>query len=119
MAKAWLIELIAATSLEEAAELPTAELAREGPGLVNAVLAALSDDAALMRLRPGGNLAWLTARSATFTGADRAGAAVRAAEALRRATQAAILHEARLDAATTAELADRLARRLDATTPRA
>ena len=74
VAKAWLIELIAATSLEEAVELPSAELAREGPGLVNAVLAALSDDAALMRLRPGGNLAWLTARSNAFTGADRAGA---------------------------------------------
>jgi GGDEF domain-containing protein len=109
VAKAWLIELIAGASLDEAVELPSADFAREAPGLVNAVLAALADDGALMRLAPGGNLAWLTARSANFTGAEQAGGAVRAAEGLRRATQAAILHEARLDAATTAELADRLA----------
>ncbi|MCW2992151.1 MAG: hypothetical protein JWM73_2745, partial [Solirubrobacterales bacterium] len=41
VAKAWLIELIAASSLDEAAALPAAELAREGPGLAAAVLAAL------------------------------------------------------------------------------
>jgi diguanylate cyclase (GGDEF)-like protein len=109
VAKAWLIELIAGATLEEAVALPTSELAREGPGLAAAVLSALSDDAALMRLAPGGNLAWLSARTATFTGSGGAGAAVRAAEALRRAVQAAILTEARLDATTTAELADRLA----------
>lgn len=109
MVKTWLIELIAGASLEEAVELPSAELAREGPGLAAAVLAALADDAALMRLAPGGNLAWLSARTASFTGAGGAAGAVRAAEALRRATQSAILTEARLDATTTAELADRLA----------
>lgn len=107
--KAWLIELIAGTSLEAAAALPTAELAREGPELAAAVLAALSGDAALVRLAPGGDLTWLAARSASFTGSAGAGAAVRAAEALRRATQAAILAEGRLDPTTTAELADRLA----------
>jgi len=109
VAKAWLIELIAGASLEAAVELPTAELAREGPGLAAAVLAALADDTALMRLAPGGNLAWLSARTASFTGSAGAAGAVRAAEALRRATQSAILTEARLDAVTTAELADRLA----------
>jgi GGDEF domain-containing protein len=109
VAKAWLIELIAGASLEEAAALPAGELAREGPGLASAVLTALADDTSLRRLAPGGNLAWLCARAATFTGSVGAGAAVRAAEALRRATQAAILAEARLDATTTAELADRLA----------
>lgn len=109
MAKAWLIELIAGAPLEAAVELPTSELAREGPGLAAAVLAALADDTALMRLAPGGNLAWLSARTAGFTGATGAAGAVRATEALRRATQAAILTEARLDAVTTAELADRLA----------
>ncbi|MFL5845030.1 MAG: GGDEF domain-containing protein [Solirubrobacteraceae bacterium] len=109
VAKAWLIELIAGSTLEDAVALPTAELAREGPGLAAAVLAALADDTALMRLAPGGNLAWLSARSASFTGSAGAAAAVRAAEALRRATQSAILTEARLDAVTTAELADRLA----------
>lgn len=109
VAKAWLIELIAGASLDEAAALPTAELAREGPGLAAAVFAALSDDAALMRIAEGGNLAWLSARAAHLAGSAGPAGAVRAAEALRRATQSAILAEARLDAATTAELADRLA----------
>lgn len=109
VAKAWLVELVAEATLEEAAALPTAELAREGPGLAAAVVAALSDDGALMRLAPGGNLAWLSARVAEVAGSAGVGGAVRAAEALRRATQATILAQARLDAATTAELADRLA----------
>ena len=109
VAKAWLIELIAGATLEEAVALPTDELAREGPGLAAAVMTSLSDDTSLRRLAPGGNLAWLCARAATFTGSSGAGAAVRAAEALRRATQASIHAEARLDAVTTAELADRLA----------
>lgn len=106
VAKAWLIELIAATSLEEAVRLPSAELAREGPALVDAVIAALSDDGALTGLAAGGEVAWLSSGGA---GASSAGGAVRAAEALRRATQAAILDAARLDALTIAELADRLA----------
>lgn len=109
VAKAWLIELIAGAPLEAAAELPTADLAREGPGLAAAVLAALADDTALVRLAPGGDLAWLSERTAGFTGSSGAAGAVRTAEALRRATQSAILTEARLDAVTTAELADRLA----------
>ena len=109
MAKAWLVELIAGASLEDAVDIPTGELVREGPGLAAAVLAALADDTALRRLAPGGNLAWLSARAAALTGMGAAPGAVRAAEALRRATQSAILTEARLDATTTAELADRLA----------
>jgi GGDEF domain-containing protein len=109
VAKAWLVELIAGSTLEDAATLPTAELAREGPGLAAAVVEALSDDAALKRLAPGGNLAWLSARAASLAGASGPAGAVRAAEALRRATQAAILTEGRIDATTTAELADRLA----------
>lgn len=109
VAKAWLIELVAAGSLDDAAELPAADLAREGPGLAGAVLAALGDDAALRRLALGGNLAWLAARAAAVTGAGGPGAAVRAVECLRRATQSAILTTGRLDAVSTAELADRLA----------
>jgi GGDEF domain-containing protein len=109
VAKAWLIELIAGVSLDEAVALPTAELAREGPGLAAAVVAALSDDGAMKRIAEGGNLAWLSARAAHLSGSGGPSAAVRAVEALRRATQASILAEVRLDAATTAELADRLA----------
>jgi hypothetical protein len=109
VAKAWLVELIAGASLEDAVGVPVAELAREGPGLASAVLEALSDDPALMRLADGGNLAWLSARAALLAGSTGPRGAVRAVEALRRATQAAILTAGRLDATTTAELADRLA----------
>ncbi len=109
VAKAWLIELVAGCTLDEAAALPTAELAREGPGLAAAVLAALSDDTALRRLAPGGNLDWLSGRAASLAGATGAGGAVRACEALRRATSSSIHASGRLDAATTADLADRLA----------
>ena len=109
VAKAWLLELVAGASLEEAAALPTADLAREGPGLAAAVLAALSDDTALGRLAPGGNLDWLSARAASLAGATGAGGAVHACEALRRATLASIMAAGRLDATTAADLADRLA----------
>lgn len=109
VAKAWLLELVAGASLEEAAALPAAELAREGPGLAAAVLAALSDDTALRRLAPGGNLDWLSARAAALAGATGAGGAVHACEALRRATLSSILEAGRLDGATAADLADRLA----------
>jgi GGDEF domain-containing protein len=109
VAKAWLVELIAGATLEEAVAVPTGELAREGPGLADAVFQALSDDVALMRLAPGGNLAWLSARASVLAGAAAPGGGVRAAEALRRGMQAAILSAGRLDATTTAELADRLA----------
>ncbi len=109
VAKSWLLELVAAASLDDAAALPLAELAREGPGLAAAVVAALSDDVALRRLQPGGNLDWLSARTAALAGAAGPGGAVRAAEALRRAAQAEIRAAGRIDALTAAELADRLA----------
>lgn len=109
VAKAWLIELVAGSTLEEAAGLPTAELASEGPGLAAAVLAALSDDTALRRLAPGGNLDWLSARAASLAGASGARGAVHACEALRRATLSSILAAGRLDAGTAADLSDRLA----------
>ena len=107
--KSWLLELMAASTLEDAVELPVRELAREGPGIAAAVLEALSDDGALRRLAPGGNLGFLSGRAAGLIGPGGPASAVRATEALRRATQAAILAEARLDAPTTAELTDRLA----------
>ena len=109
VAKEWLLELVAGGSLEQAAALPTADLAREGPGLAAAVLAALSDDTALGRLAPGGNLDWLSARAASLAGATGAGGAVHACEALRRATLTSIMAAGRLDAATAVDLADRLA----------
>jgi GGDEF domain-containing protein len=47
LAKAWLVELIERAPLEDAARLPIAEFTRAAPKLCAAVLAALTDDAAL------------------------------------------------------------------------
>jgi diguanylate cyclase (GGDEF)-like protein len=109
VARAWLLELIAGATLEEAGALPTAELVAEGPALAAALLAALSDERALARLAPGGDLAAVCSRAAGLAAPAGGAGAVRAAEALRRATQSSILAAARLDPVTTAELADRLA----------
>ena len=53
VAKGWLLTLVAAAPLAQAASVPAAELARGGPSLCSAVLAALSSDAALDRLVSG------------------------------------------------------------------
>jgi len=109
IAKAWLVELVHDTSLDGAAGLPMAELAREGPGLVGALVEALSDDVALGRLAPGGNLAWLAGRAGRLAGAGDVMAAIAAIESLRRAALTGILEAARLDPTTIALLTDRLA----------
>jgi GGDEF domain-containing protein len=109
VAKAWLLELVADAPLEAAAGLPAADLAREGPGLAGAVVAALGDEAALARLTPGGNLAWLAARAGALAGSPDAASVIGAVEGLRRAVTASLLAAARLDPTTTAEVVDRLA----------
>src|SRR5271156_4056536 len=50
VAKRWLMELMAATPLAAAGALPTTEMARRGPGVCAALLAALGGDEALERL---------------------------------------------------------------------
>jgi hypothetical protein len=96
LAKAWLIELLAAQPLARAAELPVAGIAREGPALCTAAVEALADDVALARL---------PALPSGLSGPD----AVWAAEALRRTLWAALLDELRRPTvAYVSELADRL-----------
>lgn len=107
MAKAWLLELLAHTALEDVAAFPTALVAREGPALCEAVAAAVGDDVALDRLRADGDLGALAARVAALTGAGTPAAVVAAVEALR-----AVLHRAlrsERDAALAADTGDRLA----------
>src|SRR3954453_22070641 len=81
--KAWLIALIDAAPLREAGGVPAGQLAVHGPALCAAVLEALGSEAALDRLRPGGDRAALAARAAQLAGAPGAAAAVAAVEALR------------------------------------
>jgi GGDEF domain-containing protein len=86
VAKGWLVALVDAAPLQAAATVPAAELAAGGPALCAAVLEALGSEAALDRLRPGGDRAELAARAGQLAGAGDGAAAVAAIEALRTAT---------------------------------
>jgi GGDEF domain-containing protein len=86
VAKAWLVALVEAAPLHAAGAVRADQLADEGPALCAAVLEALGSQAALDRLRPGGDRAPLAARAAQLAGADGPVAAVGALEALRSAT---------------------------------
>ena len=90
VAKAWLLELLAARPLADAAELPVADLAARGPGLCAAVLRAVGSRAGLDRLAPGGEAAALAAAAGGLAGARDPAAAVAAVAALRRAVWAAL-----------------------------
>src|SRR4051794_33694771 len=109
VAKAWLLELVAAAPLSAAGGVRMAELAAEGPELCAAVARALGDDQELERLRGDGDMVVLAARAGALAGAADAPAASAAVEALRRAVWDAALGElSRPPAALVADLADRL-----------
>src|SRR4051812_5500813 len=109
LAKAWVLELVAAAPLAASAGLRLDELAAEGPGLCRAVARALGDDEELARLEEGGDLFVVVARAGALAGAGDPASAFRAVEALRRATwEAALGALSRPSAALGADLADRL-----------
>jgi GGDEF domain-containing protein len=102
-AKGWLLALIAARELQDAAAVPTAELARDAPKLCAAILRAVGSDAEL-ELPP------LAARAGAMAGAGSPASAVAAVGLLRGALWEALRAAMPpLDAATTAALAERLA----------
>jgi GGDEF domain-containing protein len=104
VAKAWLLELLAAAPLSAAGGVRVEALAAEGPALCAAVAQALADDEALERLEASG-----AARIGALAGARDAASAFAAVEALRRAMWEAALDElSRPPAALVADLADRL-----------
>src|SRR6185436_9224323 len=115
VAKAWLLELLAARPLADAPELPLADLAARGPDLCAAVLRAVGSRAGLERLAPGGDAAALAAAAGDLAGARDPAAAVAAVAALRRATWTALTAPAgdggigAVDPAATAALAERVA----------
>ena len=117
VAKAWLVELVAAAPLADVAGMPVGELAERGPALCAALLQAVGSRVALDRLAPGGDRSALAATAGDLAGArDPAGAAA-AVAALRRALRAALFRELRdLDAAATAALAERVAHVADVVT---
>jgi hypothetical protein len=69
LAKAWLLELIAARPLGEAARLSTERMGADGPALVAAVIGALVSDRELERLAPEGDLGPLAATAGAIAGA--------------------------------------------------
>jgi GGDEF domain-containing protein len=102
-AKGWLLALIAARDLQDAAAVPTAELARDAPKLCAAILRAVGSDAAL-------DLPPLAARAGAMAGAGTPATAVAAVGLLRGALWESLRATMPpLDAATTAALAERLA----------
>src|SRR4051812_46902649 len=109
LAKAWVLELVAAAPLAASAGLRLDELAAEGPSLCIAVVRALADDEDLARLEEGGDLVGVVARAGALAGAGDPASAFRAVEALRRATwEAALGALSRPSAALVAALANRL-----------
>jgi GGDEF domain-containing protein len=102
-AKGWLLALIAARDLQDAAAVPTAELARDAPKLCAAILRAVGSDAHL-------DLPPLAARAGAMAGAGSPASAIAAVGLLRGALWEALRATMPpLDAATTAALAERLA----------
>jgi GGDEF domain-containing protein len=90
VAKAWLVALVEAAPLQEAGSVPAAALAQEGPALCAAVLEALGSEAALDRLRRGGDRFVLAGRAGQLAGAADPVRAVAALEALRAAAWGAL-----------------------------
>jgi hypothetical protein len=117
VAKAWLLALLAGAPLADAATVPVPALAAEGPALCAAALEAVGDEAALDRLRAGGDRAALAARAGALAGAGDPAAAAAAVAALRRALWRALVRELRdLDEGATAALAERVAHVADVVT---
>jgi GGDEF domain-containing protein len=110
VAKAWLLALVADAPLQQAGAVPAAELARGGPALCGALLAALGSDAELERLIGGDDRPPLGAAAARLTGARTPAALAAGVEALRAAAWRMLRAELR-DAPPelVADLGDRLA----------
>ena len=106
VAKAWLLELVAAAPLEAAADVPAGTLARDAPGFCALVLEALGSEEALDEL-----LAAETPDAvARLAGAVAPAATVGAVEALRRGVWRVLVEgPPGVPAALSSDLADRLA----------
>jgi GGDEF domain-containing protein len=115
LAKAWLLELLHAAPLPDAAAVPVADLAARGPALCAALLEAVGAEDALERLRPGGDRHGLAADARALAGAAGPAATAAAIAALRRALWSALLPALpHPDAAGVAALAERVQHVADA-----
>ncbi|HUE25503.1 MAG TPA: hypothetical protein VMP89_01930, partial [Solirubrobacteraceae bacterium] len=110
LAKGWLMALVEQEPLARAASIATGELTDTGPRICAALAHALTSDAELARIAPGGELEALVARTAELAGAQTAEEASRAVDALRAVLWSAALSAlGNQDGSLVAELAERLA----------
>lgn len=115
LAKGWLLTLIAGAPLARAGTVPAAAMAREAPALCDAAIAALTGDAALERLAPGGDLEPLAAQAGAMTGAEDPAGVVASLAALRASLWHAVAEVLRSpEPELVGALAARLARVCDA-----
>jgi len=91
LARGWLLTLLEDRALEAAAQMPAADLAREAPDLMAAVVRGLASDAELARLSPGGDLHALAARAGALAGAAGAADTAAAIDDMRAVVWAATL----------------------------
>jgi GGDEF domain-containing protein len=103
LTKAWLVALVTRAPLHRAAGVPAGELARGGPALCAALVAALGTDTELERLAELATGLW------TLTAATDAAGVVAGVEALRSVTWRALRVAVEEDADVVGDLADRLA----------
>src|SRR3981081_4312643 len=70
LTKGWLLALLEQAPLDDAPAILAADLARDGPRVCAAVVHALSSDADLQRLEPGGALEAVVSQTGSFAGAQ-------------------------------------------------
>jgi GGDEF domain-containing protein len=90
LAKGWLLALLDRAPLGAAPGIAAGGLSAEGPRVCEAVVAALESDAALDRLRPGGELEELVARTGELAGAPTLESSLAAVDALQATIWAAV-----------------------------
>ncbi|HEX2016172.1 MAG TPA: diguanylate cyclase [Solirubrobacteraceae bacterium] len=110
LARDWLIEMLSAIPLDQAASVPVARLAAEGPALCAAIVRALADDRELGRLGSQGDLGPRAAQAGSLAGASEPPAVAAAVETLRRVLWAATDEQLRRPSPQqVSDLANRLA----------
>ena len=109
LTKGWLLALLEDTPLVQASSILTADVARDGPRLCEAVLRAIASDADLRRLEPGGALEMLVAGTGRLAGAAGPEATSRAVDALGAVIWSALRESlGRPDPEEVAQLLERL-----------
>ena len=109
LAKTWLLDLLDATPLSAAGEVPVAQIAADGPALCAALVAALRSDEGLDALLADVAPPLLAGPQARLSAALAPTGAVDAIEALRGVVWRAVLDLAPRDAALLGDASDRLA----------